>query len=845
MAFQVGEIEAKITADNKPFQSGIRAAFCEGSSFSQNMQRQLRAVGEEASRLGRTLSMRLTAPIAAFGALALRTAGDFESSMNRVAAISQATSTQLSNMESVARQLGGTTQFSASQAADAMSFLAMAGLEVNQITQAMPSVLNLAAAAQLDMAQAADIATNIMAGFGKEAHELDGAVDVLAKSFTSANTDLSQLGEAMKMVGPVASGFGIQFEETAAAVGFLSDAGIQASSAGTGLRRILSTLAQSAEDLGIKAWRADGSMRSMADIIEDLEHVGITSARAMEVFGDRGGPAMQVLLGRGSEALREMTGELEDAGGTAQRIAERQMEGLKGAILELRSAFEELQLSIADSGLMDMVTGLVRRVTRFVQSLTELSPQLLRNATAFAAVAAAIGPVLAGIGMFMTAIGAISAPVTAAVAVIGVATATIISNWEDVERYFRSGGGAKMWQDLREIVDSTVSAIISVWEEFGDDLMAITRRAFEVVADSVGFALNRINTLMKKFNGEFDTELNIWEDNILTTVDKIDGIIVGTISRAFRIATRSVINFFRATDDEAGDSGAGFIDLQRHIRSTQFLLSNWGFGASAQQAQQQIEQVVEAVRPLRPAIEAIPPVDRIFDPAEATAIRLMREEAVEFGNALYNILQLPDIDFSHRLPDAGSIRDLQSRIALLREEMETTADLSAVRALQAEIDALQDRIEELTGKSVEAGNSFDLWGRMGTQAIDKLVFETERLDEALRSIFRQLASQAIFAGLTGGFSGIAGIFSGGKMHGGGVVGGIGESVMTLRSGEAVFTPAQTRALGLMASRPSSGISESAMQSAFDKALAKHTSKLGPREIFVLSREGGRAMGRLN
>src|SRR5690625_7584409 len=83
-----------------------------------------------------------------------------------------------------------------------------------------------------------------------------------------------------------------------------------------------------------------------------------------------------------------------------------------------------------------------------------------------------------------------------------------------------------------------------------------------------------------------------------------------------------------------------------------------------------------------------------------------------------------------------------------------------------------------------------------------------------------------------------------KMHGGGVVGGIGESVMTLRSGEAVFTPAQTRALGLMASQPSAGISESAMQSAVDKALAKHTSKLGPREISVLSREGGRAMGRL-
>src|SRR5690625_3127631 len=116
-------------------------------------------------------------------------------------------------MTELARELGATTQFSASQAADAMSFLSMAGFDVNQTMTAMPAVLNLAAAAQLDMAQSADIASNIMAGFNMDASELSGAVDVLAKSFTSSNTDLSQLGEAMKMVGPVASGFGVQFEE--------------------------------------------------------------------------------------------------------------------------------------------------------------------------------------------------------------------------------------------------------------------------------------------------------------------------------------------------------------------------------------------------------------------------------------------------------------------------------------------------------------------------------------------------------------------------------------------------------------------------------------------------------
>ena len=151
----------------------------------------------------------------------------------------------------------------------------------------------------------------------------------------------------------------------------------------------------------------------------------------------------------------------------------------------------------------------------------------------------------------------------------------------------------------------------------------------------------------------------------------------------------------------------------------------------------------------------------------------------------------------------------------------------------------QNSLSDLSGAARD-------FGRIGSQVFDRLVFSGERFDNVLRSIFRQLATQAVFAGLTGGASGLfSGLFGGTKFHGGGVVGGMGESVVTLRSGEAVFTPAQTRALGLMASRPSPGLSESAIQGAFDKALAKHTSKLGPREIFVLSREGGRSMGRLN
>jgi TP901 family phage tail tape measure protein len=188
-----------------------------------------------------------------------------------------------------------------------MSFLAMAGFETNEIMSAMPNVLTLASSANLDLGRSADIVSNVMQGFGQDSEQLSASVDVLTKAFVSSNTDLSQLGEAMKFVGPVANSFGIAFEEATASVGLLSDAGLQAGMAGTGLRRVLTGLSQNADELGISVFDSAGQMRPLADIIQQLEERGITASESMELFGQRGGPALQILLERGSDALRDFT----------------------------------------------------------------------------------------------------------------------------------------------------------------------------------------------------------------------------------------------------------------------------------------------------------------------------------------------------------------------------------------------------------------------------------------------------------------------------------------------------------------------------------------------------------
>ncbi len=274
----LGDLVVRIVGDTKSFVRSVDQAGRKMSQFDKDMAR----IAKKMIATGKALTLGLTLPILGIAAAAIKTAGDFETSMNRVRAVTGATADEMIELEATARELGATTQFSAKQAADAMSFLAMAGFETNKIIGAMPATLNLAAAAQIDMGQAADIASNILAGFNLDADELAGAIDVMAKTFTSSNTDLVQLGEAMSLVAPISEGLGVSIEETSAAIGILSNAGIQASSAGTGLRRTLSVLVTESDRLGIATLDAAGDMRPLADILDDLEEVGLSTADALD-----------------------------------------------------------------------------------------------------------------------------------------------------------------------------------------------------------------------------------------------------------------------------------------------------------------------------------------------------------------------------------------------------------------------------------------------------------------------------------------------------------------------------------------------------------------------------------
>ncbi|KKN39090.1 hypothetical protein LCGC14_0746860 [marine sediment metagenome] len=379
MAESLGSAKLVLMTDSAKLNQGIDTAKVKATQLDTKFKATAASIGRSMAGAGRMLIANFSVPLIGLGTGILKLAANFEKSMNKVRALTGATGDSFAQLEDQAKELGRTTQFSASQAADAMGFLAQAGFDANQIIATMPDTLNLAASAQLDLATTADIVSNIMTGYGLAVDDAGRATDVLTAAFTSANTDLTQLGEAMKFAGPIVSGFGIQFEEAAAALGLMGNAGVQASIAGTSLRGIMIRLADPTkevkelmDELGINVKNADGSLVSLVEIIEQLEKSGADTSEQVRIFGQRAVLGMTALLGQGSEALREFTTELENSGGTAQRIADIQMEGLSGALLRLKSAFEALAISIGDTGLLDWVTKMVTGITALVSWSTEI-----------------------------------------------------------------------------------------------------------------------------------------------------------------------------------------------------------------------------------------------------------------------------------------------------------------------------------------------------------------------------------------------------------------------------------------------------------------------------------------
>jgi len=422
----IGTLRAWIVGDATSLLRATRKASAAVTAFTLKTERSLNRVSMGFTKVGRAMTMRMTAPIAALGYGTLKAAGNFERGMNRVLALTQAGTKDFAAMEKQALLLGRTTMFTATQAADAMGYFALAGYEAEKIMGAMPDTLQLAASAQIDLGTATKITTGIMAGYRMESSELADANDVLVKAFTSSKVDLTSLGETFKMVGPIAKAAGMDFKETTAIIGALGQANITGTLAGTQFRRALINLqkvtpktSKALDRMGVSVKNeATGKLKSFIQILREISvaqtrYADTVSYNAdiFQIFGARAGPGIQALLGLGIPWIEKLHAKLDAAGGIAERVANVQMKGLFGAMIKLKSAIEGSAIAIAKSGFLTFFTGLALKLTNVFRALAVLEPKLLKTATQIAFVVAAVGPLLITIGLFIKmlaiAVGAI------------------------------------------------------------------------------------------------------------------------------------------------------------------------------------------------------------------------------------------------------------------------------------------------------------------------------------------------------------------------------------------------------------------------------------------------------
>ena len=324
-----------------------------------------------------------TAAISAGGLAVIKMGSDFEAQMSRVKAISGATQEDFQKLRDQALQLGADTSFSASQAAEGMENLAAAGFSVTETMEAMPGLLDLAAASGEDLSASSDIAASAIRGFGLEASEAAHVADVLAANANMTNSSVAQTGEALKYIAPVARAAGISLEETSAAIGLMANAGIQGSQAGTTLRGALSRLSKPTDDmcqvmdqLGLEFYDSEGKMKSLHDQIQMLQKAtkGMTDEQRnnalVTLYGQESLSGMLALINEGPDSLDKLTKSFQECDGIAKETAATMQDNFQGAFEQMTGSLETLAIRLYDS-VSEPLKNLAILGTDAINQLTE------------------------------------------------------------------------------------------------------------------------------------------------------------------------------------------------------------------------------------------------------------------------------------------------------------------------------------------------------------------------------------------------------------------------------------------------------------------------------------------
>ncbi|EHL7166345.1 phage tail tape measure protein [Staphylococcus pseudintermedius] len=421
------EHELEQTVDGfKRFQKEAQeAARVSNSSFGRLGQKftdigpKLTSVGESMKSVGRSMSMYVTAPVVAGFGLAAKKSIDFDDSMRKVKATSGATGKEFNLLRDKALEMGAKTKFSASESAEALQYMSLAGWDTKDMLNGIDGVMQLAAASGEDLAQVSDIVTDGLSAFGLKAKDSSHFADVLAQTSSKANTDVSGLGEAFKYVAPVAGSFGFSVEDTSIALGLMANSGVKASQAGTALKSMMTKLAKptgeakkTMESLGISITDSEGKMLPFRDIMDQLRGSlgGLSkaqqSAAVKTLFGQEAMSGILPIINASDEDYQKLTKSIDNSAGASKRMSDEMEGGIGGSIRKMKSAIESMAISIGD-----VLAPHIRRAADFLAMLadkfTSMPGWVKTGVVGLGVFAASLGPLILTTGMFTAALGSI------------------------------------------------------------------------------------------------------------------------------------------------------------------------------------------------------------------------------------------------------------------------------------------------------------------------------------------------------------------------------------------------------------------------------------------------------
>lgn len=525
----------------------------------------METVGNSIAGAGKKM-MGVTTVIGGVGVAAVKTAADFDSAMSQVAAVSGATGKDFDALRNKAREMGAKTKFSATEAAEAMNYMAMAGWKTEDMLSGIEGIMNLAAASGEDLATTSDIVTDALTAFGLSAKDSGHFADILAAASSNANTNVSMMGETFKYCAPIAGALGFSAEDTAEAIGLMANAGIKSSQAGTALRTIMNNLAGNVKisgkaigDVTIATTNADGSMRDLSEILADCRSAfgNLTESEkaqaAESLVGKNAMSGFLALMNAGEGDIEKLSSAIDNCDGSAEKMAMTMQDNLAGQLTILKSQLQELAISFGDI-LMPAIRSIVSKLQGFVDKLNGMDEGTKRTIATIALLVASIGPLLIIIGTAISktgaamqgfvklangisklkvavqggagvlgklgaALGGISAPVLAVVAVIAVLVAAFVHLWKTNEGFRDAIIGT--WNRIKDTISGFCQGIVdrlnalgfqftdivdvlkTVWDGFCQVLAPIFEGVFNNIANILSTVTGVITGILDVFIGIF------------------------------------------------------------------------------------------------------------------------------------------------------------------------------------------------------------------------------------------------------------------------------------------------------------------------------------------------------